>query len=102
MTRPKTFLDDMIADLGVSRRDGSITILHDRPLDDELLEFQYSAHSGKLLFKFKNKEIFFGETFLGDFTPYFLKAKTITIMHMNMETKKPISGLEVPMSIIYH
>ncbi len=102
MSKRKTILDEMIADVYVNKDDGSITILHEKPFDDELLNLQYSAHNGDLIFQFKDKEMKFGEELLGEFLSYFRDSTHITLLQMDMKTKNPIAGLEVPLSIIYH
>lgn len=102
MARSPTILDDMISDVYVNRDDGSVTILHDKAFDDVLLGLTYNAHNGGLLFKFSNKEVFFGESLLDEFVPYFTKAKTVTLLQMDMDTKKPVAGVEVPLQVTFH
>ncbi len=92
-----SILDDMFADICASKRDGSITILHDKAFDDELLELVCDADNGELLFKFANKEQLYGRPLLDEFAPFFAEAKTVTLLHIDMATKKPLGGMEVPL-----
>lgn len=103
MAKSPTILDEMIADIYVNHDDNnSITILHDKAFDDVLLELSYNTNSGELLFRFETKEMAFGEKMLGDFASYFINSKEIVILQMDMETQKPVAGVEVPITITYH
>ena len=95
-----TILDEMVADVYANKEDGSLTILYAKPFTDELVGLEYNMNTEKLLFKFAHRDRYFGMDLGGDFKPFFKHAATITLLQMNMETKEPVLGLDVPITII--
>ena len=90
----------MIADIYANKKDGTLTILHNKPFDDVLLELVYTMETGELLFRFQNKEQYFGLTLLDEFQTFFKYANTVTLLQMDMTTKQAVSGMEVPVAIV--
>ncbi len=95
-----SILDEMTADLVLNREDGAITVLHDRPFDDVLLAFEYSQKHGTLLFRFQNKEQFFGMALFDEFAEFMRNNEIISVLQIDMNTHKVIEGLEVPLKVV--
>tara|TARA_B100001989_G_scaffold251270_2_gene230113 strand:+ start:1363 stop:1671 length:309 start_codon:yes stop_codon:yes gene_type:complete len=95
----KTILDIMIADIYLNQEDNTVTILHDREFDDELLSFEYYPEKGDLMFKFEGKTLPFGVDLLGEFAEFLTSSEIITVIQMDMETKNPIFGMEIPLTV---
>ena len=95
-----SILDEMTADLVLNREDGKITILHDTPFDDVLMSFEYLEKRGTLLFRFQNKTQTFGKALYDEFAEFMRKNDIISVLHIDMETKEVIEGLEVPLKVV--
>lgn len=93
-------IDEMKADLLLNHEDGRITILHNKPFTDELMECYFIAKKGHLILKFQHKEQDFGLDFIGEYAHFMENNKTITVLQIDEAANKAVSGLEVPLRIV--
>jgi hypothetical protein len=95
-----TILSQLFLDIYANTETGEITILYDTALTEELVGLEFFRGSKGLVFEFTRGKLPLGAPLQDELSEYVEKSKTITLMHINMETKEPISGMEVPLTVL--
>lgn len=85
-------------DVYADKKAKTITILYDRPMLQELLGLEYIPKKRQLFFVFQPGKLPFGAPLKDDVAKIMEKVETVTLIHMDLATKKPVSGMEVPLT----
>ena len=95
-----TMLAEFIMDIYADQDAGDITILYDLEFDKKLIRLEYFSDKRILDFVFEELgSITFGVELQPALCQYFEKAKDVTLLHMDMDTKKAVSGIIVPLIV---
>ena len=95
-----SLLSEMTADIIANKDDKTVTILHDKAFSEELLEVTFDLKARNLILTFANSQKSFGKPISDDFIPFFKYAATVAFLQIDMNTQKPLRGLDVPLKII--
>ncbi len=95
-----TMLAEFVMDIYANHDTGEITILYDMEFDKKLLHLEYFPDKRILDFVFEDLgAVTFGVELQTALCPYFEKASEATLLHMDMETNKAVSGMVAPLKV---
>ena len=93
-------LSQIYLDIYANKATGEVTVLYDTVLTEVLLKLEYEKDTRELTFVFEPGNLPLGALIEEDLGRYLEKSDSVTFIHIDMETKKPISGMDVPLTLL--
>ena len=95
-----TMLAEFVMDIYANMDTNEISILYDLEFGEELMYVEYNPSDKSLDFIFAaTGAIPFGTPLKQELSSYFESSESVTLIHMDMDTKKAVSGVVVPIKI---
>lgn len=94
---PGTILADMLIDIYASKKRDDVWIMYSKAFENKLTRLIFQPENKELEFEFEDetrKKL--GAPLRDALLPHFQKVQEVTFYLMDMETKKPIEAMKVP------
>lgn len=98
-TRHRTINDELLIDIYANPILKTLVIVIDRPFEQELTGLELNRSDRNLLFIFGEEKRDLGDPLRENLLPFFEGRNEIEIYQMDMETKKPVNAIKVPLTI---